>query len=46
MDLNSSIRSEFLQISEIFDDGRKGKLVVHDYQRVFDWKQSHVDDLL
>ena len=45
MDLNSAIRSEFLQLSEIFDDGRIGKLVVPDYQRGFDWNQSHVDDL-
>ncbi len=41
----SSIREHFLQLAEIFDEGRIGKLIVPDYQRGFDWNQSHVDDL-
>ena len=45
MNINSSIKEDFLQLSEIFDEGRIGSLIVPDYQRGFDWNQSHVDDL-
>ena len=45
MDDKSSIEPAFLQLSELFDDGRYGKFLVPDYQRGFDWNQGHVDDL-
>ena len=45
MDDKSSIEPAFLQLSELFYDGRYGKFLVPDYQRGFDWNQGHVDDL-
>lgn len=45
MNENSNINHHWLQLSELFDDGRYGKFIVPDYQRGFDWNQGHVDDL-
>lgn len=45
MNDSSNIEHAFLQLSELFDEGRYGRFVVPDYQRGFDWNQNHVDDL-
>ena len=45
MNDSSNIEPAFLQLRELFDDGRFGKFLVPDYQRGFDWNQGHVDDL-
>lgn len=45
MNDSTTIDHDFLQLSELFNDGRFGKFIVPDYQRGFDWNQGHVDDL-
>ena len=45
MNETSNINHHWLQLSELFDDGRYGRFIVPDYQRGFDWNQGHVDDL-
>jgi len=45
MDNQNSIKSYYYQLIDIFNEDKIGRLIVPDYQRGFDWSQSHVDDL-